>query len=257
MIDPHEVKKLLARHLLTEGFDLIVDLEKSRGSWLVDQRNGARYLDFFSMFASMSIGYNHPRLVAVTDQLGRMAVQKPSNSDVYTVAMAEFMDVFSQIGIPDGFPHAFLIEGGALAVENALKAAFEEVENIDVLQKVAKQPPLEGVPYQAILLEGRDSRGIDVGYLLRTDRAEALTYTLRLDDNGLFTRGPLLLKSRIHTADGALTLYTLANHFASMGAGFEATEPRRAQQAQWNLDIAREIQAQDPQALIAILGDFS
>jgi len=125
MIDPHEVKKLLARHLLTEGFDFIVDLEKSRGSWLVDQRNGARYLDFFSMFASMSIGYNHPRLVAVTDQLGRMAVQKPSNSDVYTVAMAEFMDVFSQIGIPDGFPHAFLIEGGALAVENALKAAFD------------------------------------------------------------------------------------------------------------------------------------
>ena len=125
MIDPHEVKKILARHLLTEGFDFIVDLEKSNGSWLVDQRNGTRYLDFFSMFASMSIGYNHPKLVAITDQLGSMAIQKPSNSDVYTVAMAEFMDLFSQIGIPDGFPHAFFIEGGALAVENALKAAFD------------------------------------------------------------------------------------------------------------------------------------
>ena len=135
--------------------------------------------------------------------------------------------------------------------------AFEEVENVDVLEKVAKQPALEGYPYQAVLVEGRDSRGIDVGYLLRSDRAEVLSYTLRLDDEGLFTRGPLLLKSLIHTADGEVTLYTLANHFVSMGAGFEATEPRRVQQAQWNLDIVREIQAREPDAHIAILGDLN
>jgi L-lysine 6-transaminase len=130
MIAPHKVKTLLARHILTEGFDFIVDLDKSKGSWLVDQRNGDRYLDFFSMFASMAIGFNHPRLLAITDQLGKIAVQKPSNSDVYTVAMAEFMDVFGQIAMPDYLPHAFFIEGGALAVENGLKAAFDwKVQN--------------------------------------------------------------------------------------------------------------------------------
>jgi L-lysine 6-transaminase len=125
MIDPHKVKALLARYILTEGFDFIVDLDESRGSWLVDQRNGDRYLDFFSMFASMAIGFNHPKLLAITDQLGQLAVQKPSNSDVYTVAMAEFMDVFRKIAIPAYLPHAFFIEGGALAVENGLKAAFD------------------------------------------------------------------------------------------------------------------------------------
>ena len=125
MIDPQKVKTLLARHILTEGFDFIVDLDKSKGSWLVDQRNGDRYLDFFSMFASMAIGFNHPKLLAITDQLGKMAVQKPSNSDVYTVAMAEFMDVFDKVAMPDYLPHAFFIEGGALAVENGLKAAFD------------------------------------------------------------------------------------------------------------------------------------
>ncbi len=135
--------------------------------------------------------------------------------------------------------------------------AFEEVENVDVLEKVAKQPALADIPYQAVLVEGRDSRGIDVGYLLRTDRAEVLSCTLRLDDNGLFTRGPLLLKSLIHTADDEITLYTLANHFVSMGAGFEATEPRRVQQAQWNLDIVQDIQAREPDAYIAILGDLN
>jgi L-lysine 6-transaminase len=125
MIDPNSVKEMLSRHLLTEGFDIILDLKKSEGSWFVDQRTGLRYLDFFSMYASMAVGYNHPKLLAVRDFLGCMAVQKPSNSDVYTEAMANFVETFSRIGIPDYLPHAFFIEGGALAVENALKTAFD------------------------------------------------------------------------------------------------------------------------------------
>ena len=125
MIEPENVKKSLSRHLLTEGFDMILDLDRSEGSWFVDQRNGDRYLDFFSMYASMAVGYNHPILLAARDELGRLAVNKPSNSDIYTQAMAEFVDTFSDIGIPKHLTHAFFVEGGALAVENALKAAFE------------------------------------------------------------------------------------------------------------------------------------
>ena len=125
MIPPTEIKKSLSRHLLTEGFDIILDVENSRGSWFVDQRSGERYLDFFSMYASMAVGYNHPRLLAVRDELGRLAVNKPSNSDVYTAAMARFVDTFSRIAVPAERPHLFFIEGGAQAVENALKTAFD------------------------------------------------------------------------------------------------------------------------------------
>jgi L-lysine 6-transaminase len=125
VIQPQNVKKIIGGHLLAEGFDIIFDAERSRGSWLVDQRNGEQYLDFFSMYASMAVGYNHSRLVEVQDRLGRLAINKPSNSDVYTTALAEFVDTFSRIGIPAQFPHAFFIEGGALAVENALKTAFD------------------------------------------------------------------------------------------------------------------------------------
>ena len=125
MIDPQDVKKILSRHILTEGFDMILDLDRSEGSWFVDQRTGDRYLDFFSMYASMAVGYNHPALMAVRDELGRLAINKPSNSDVYTQAMAEFMETYARVGIPGYLPHAFFVEGGTLAVENALKAAFD------------------------------------------------------------------------------------------------------------------------------------
>ena len=125
MIQPQNVKQVLSRHLLTEGFDIILDLDRSQGSWFVDERTGERYLDFFSMYASMAVGYNHPRLLQVRDRLGQLAVNKPSNSDVYTTAMAEFVDTFERIAMPPEMPHVFFIEGGALAVENALKTAFD------------------------------------------------------------------------------------------------------------------------------------
>jgi L-lysine 6-transaminase len=125
VVQPQDVKKSLSRHLLAEGFDIILDAGKSRGSWLVDHRNGDRYLDFFSMYASMAVGYNHPRLVEVKDRLGRLAINKPSNCDVYTTEFAEFVETFSDIAIPASLPHAFFIDGGALAVENALKTAFD------------------------------------------------------------------------------------------------------------------------------------
>jgi len=104
---------------------MIVDLDKSHGSWLVDKRNGDEYLDFFSMFASLSIGFNHPYLLEKKYELGRVAINKPTNSDVYSEEMANFVETFSRVGIPDYLPHLFLISGGGLAVENALKAAFD------------------------------------------------------------------------------------------------------------------------------------
>ncbi len=39
--------------------------------------------------------------------------------------MAEFVDKFQQVVMPDSMPHLFLVSGGALAVENALKTAFD------------------------------------------------------------------------------------------------------------------------------------
>lgn len=125
MVQAKDVRKVLARHMLADGMEPVIDLEKSQGSWMVDKRNGDRYLDFFSMFASMAVGFNHPKLVAQKEKLGKLAIHKPTNSDVYSEELAEFLETFSRIGIPEELPHAFFIEGGGLAVENALKTAFD------------------------------------------------------------------------------------------------------------------------------------
>ncbi|WP_319549952.1 L-lysine 6-transaminase [Desulfogranum marinum] len=125
MVQPHEVKTVLAKHILADGLELVMDLENSSGSYLVDKLSGDRFLDFFSMYASMAVGYNHPRLLAVKDQLAQLVIQKPSCSDVYTETFAEFVATFSKLAMPAALPHVFFIEGGAPAVENALKTAFD------------------------------------------------------------------------------------------------------------------------------------
>lgn len=119
-----QVPKVLAKHLLMDGFDLVLDLDASTGSWIVDARNGDRYLDMFSFYGSNALGMNHPALTSVA-ALSRAATCKPPNSGVYTVEYAQFVDTFETIAGDPDLPHLFLIEGGALAVENALKAAFD------------------------------------------------------------------------------------------------------------------------------------
>ena len=126
-VNPKRVHKILDKHILTDGLDIVLDLEKSEGVYLYDSKAGERYLDFFTFFASNPLGMNHPRLAndEFINKLGKVAVNKPSNSDIYTEEMAEFVDNFDRIGIPDDMPYAFFISGGALAVENALKVAFD------------------------------------------------------------------------------------------------------------------------------------
>ena len=77
------------------------------------------------MYASGSIGYNHPKIVESQHILGRVSKSKPTLSDLYNSDYADFMKTFDEIAIPDYLKHTFFIEGGSLAVENALKIAFD------------------------------------------------------------------------------------------------------------------------------------
>lgn len=126
-IAPPEVLSSLRKHMLVDGFDMVLDLQKSHGSWLVDSTTGNEYVDFFSFFASVPVGMNHPRMTSdeTIQSLGRLAVNKPTNSDIYTVTMAEFVDTFFRVGVPSHFKYSFFVEGGSVAVENALKTAFD------------------------------------------------------------------------------------------------------------------------------------
>jgi L-lysine 6-transaminase len=127
-VQPAEVHNVLSRHMLADGYDIVMDLRKSKGSWLFDSRRGRNVLDFFTNFASVPIGYNHPKMDTpeFRDRIADAAVNKPANSDIYTTHMAEFVETFARLAVPPSLnSHMFFIEGGALGIENAIKTAFD------------------------------------------------------------------------------------------------------------------------------------
>ncbi|MEE8469468.1 MAG: aminotransferase class III-fold pyridoxal phosphate-dependent enzyme, partial [Planctomycetota bacterium] len=127
MIDAKQVHETLARHQLADGMPMVMDLEKSHGAWLHDAVSGQEYLDFFTCFASWPIGYNHPATqdAAFRAEIELVGRNKPASSDLYTTHMAEFVEAFATRVTPKPFRHHFWVSGGALAVENALKTAFD------------------------------------------------------------------------------------------------------------------------------------
>jgi L-lysine 6-transaminase len=129
VLAPDSVKDILSKHMLTRGMmPLVLDMERSRGVDLYDMRDGRRYLDFFGFYASSAVGMNHEKMTGNEDfrhRLMETALNKITNSDILTPHMARFVNTFSRVGIPEYLPYAFFVAGGALAVENALKAAFD------------------------------------------------------------------------------------------------------------------------------------
>ncbi len=126
-VDAQQVLPTLKEHMLVDGFDHVVDLRSSHGAWFVEHRTGKEYLDFFTCIASMPIGMNHPKMTdpAFVEYLGTVALNKPSNSDIYNTEFATFVKTFFALAVPDHFRYAFFIDGGTLAVENALKVAMD------------------------------------------------------------------------------------------------------------------------------------
>jgi predicted extracellular nuclease len=169
--------------------------------------------------------------------------------------------------------HDFLDEPALLAVQ--------EVENLKLLEALAERPEIRA-PYQAVLREGLDERGIDVGLLYRSDRVSVTAVSqpqgctpLRdglgpdgdgvtcdsdgngaLDGNRLFSRPPLVVDLVV---DGqALTL--VINHFKSKSEDTptqKVTEPRRTAQAEFVAARVQEMLERDPSSRVAVLGDLN
>jgi len=126
-VEPRNVRDVLSRHILVDGYRHIQDLERSHGVWFFDAARDREVLDLYGHFSSCPLGYNHPGLsnAEFRQRILPAVLTKPANSDVYTTYYAEFVETFSRT-VPEAFRrHLFFIEGGALAVENALKTAFD------------------------------------------------------------------------------------------------------------------------------------
>src|SRR6266487_1523464 len=126
-VDPSRVLHVLGDHILLDGFKIVIDQEKSRGSFLYDAANGHRLIDLYGFFGSMPIGFNHPYFDQpdVRRDLLCAAKAKVANSDVYSSAYAEFVETFARVAGLRPLDKYLFIEGGAAAVENTLKAAMD------------------------------------------------------------------------------------------------------------------------------------
>ena len=125
--NPIQVLPELEKHILLDGFRIVLDLQKSWGCHLVDAVSGREFIDLYGFFGSLPVGFNHPWFdqPEVKADLLRAARTKVANSDIYTAAYARFVRTFSRVvGLPP-LERYFFIDGGALAVENALKAAMD------------------------------------------------------------------------------------------------------------------------------------
>jgi L-lysine 6-transaminase len=122
-----DVLHAIEQHVLLDGFKIVIDLEKSRGSYIYNAASDSRLIDFYGFFGSLPVGYNHPYFEQeeVKRDLLRASRIKIANSDVYSEGYARFVETFERVA---GFPpleRYLFIESGALAVENTLKAAMD------------------------------------------------------------------------------------------------------------------------------------
>lgn len=133
-----DLHKVLSKHILADGLPIELDFQNSHASYIMD-KNGEEYLDMFSMFASSPVGYNHPHIVNKKDFLGTMAINKPALSDAYPYQYADVLETFERVAIPKELSYCFFISGGALAVENALKAAFDWKTRLNFSKDIQKE----------------------------------------------------------------------------------------------------------------------
>lgn len=122
-----DLHKIASQYILVDHFDVVYDIEKSTGNFLYDSKNNKMLLDAFSFIASNPLGHNHPKLSDpdFEKKLLKVAKVNPSNSDILCTEYVEFLETFFNIAVPDYFKDSFFIAGGSLAVENALKTAFD------------------------------------------------------------------------------------------------------------------------------------
>ncbi|EFQ24018.1 L-lysine 6-transaminase precursor [Aminomonas paucivorans DSM 12260] len=146
-VPTNQVFPEIEKYLLRDGFDIIIDMEKSQGSHIVNALNGDKWLDFYTFFASAPFGMNHPKLAndEFKEKIFRAAINKVANSDIYTHEMAEFVKTFGEVAVPQGFNHVFFIDYGTLAVENTFKVAMDwKVRKLLAAGKISKGDAVAG-----------------------------------------------------------------------------------------------------------------
>ena len=211
----------------------------------------------------------------------------------FTVAsfnMERFFDTVDDAGISDVAltPAAFdtRLNKASLAIRDVLRLpdiiGVEEMEHLTTLQavgaKVNADAMAAGHPnpqYEAILLEGNDIGGIDVGVLYKTGRVTVDSQSVvQIGKDATFVqpdgvlallndRPSLLVKTTVHVPGAAeFPLTLIVNHLRSLSGvdnavdGDRVRHKRRAQ-AEYLANYVQALQSANPAERIVLVGDFN
>jgi DNA/RNA endonuclease YhcR with UshA esterase domain/exonuclease III len=206
----------------------------------------------------------HPQVIATETELPSFDPIGSNAFSIMTWNVENLFDAFDPHPSSPEKPSLSTYKVSIAKVANTILASgaptivgVQEVENIDILEDIAEHEILAGFDYQPFLIEGTDSRYIDNGYLVRGDVAKVVGVEQHIAPEGLTSRPPLQIEVEVQTDSGPVRVFVLNNHFTSMSGGESATEPRRNAQAAWNVSVMESILEENPDALIAVIGDLN
>lgn len=109
-------------------FNIRIDFEKSRNSYIYDKNTKQHFLDFFGLYATLPLGYNHEifRCQEFREEYMRIAAIKVPNCEMISDEAQEFLKAFSGHEAMAGFQHFHFCCTGALAIEAAIKIAIDQ-----------------------------------------------------------------------------------------------------------------------------------
>jgi predicted extracellular nuclease len=259
------------------------------GSWLALD-HGDRVVDASGplayTFGQFKLLLRPGRNVTVERQGTAPAAAPPSSASTLTVASYNLENLFDAVDDPGKEDdvvaperYAADLARRASSIGRLLGApdvvGVQEVEKLEVLQDLAAQPELVPYSYQAVLVEGADGRGIDVGVLYRADRlflrsAESRPACTALKPESptvgcvlaggaagylLFGRPPLV--ARFTTANGGESLTVIVNHFKSQGGDDALGAATRLAMADHVNALVAELKAAEPDVPVLVLGDLN
>tara|TARA_A100001515_G_scaffold21221_1_gene16041 strand:+ start:575 stop:1774 length:1200 start_codon:yes stop_codon:yes gene_type:complete len=107
-------------------FNINVNFKKSKGLYLHDNNTNKKYLDFFGMYASLPIGYNHSifNSTEFKEEIINASKTKINNCEFVSDETLEFDKLFTSFANKSDFKNFHYTCTGALAVEAAIKTCI-------------------------------------------------------------------------------------------------------------------------------------
>ena len=140
--------------------------------------------------------------------------------------------------------------------KNLAILGVSEIENINVLEDLVKEPAISNRKLKPILIEGPDKRGIDVGLLYNTKLFKPTNITstrMQSELENFFTRDQLCISGIL---DGE-EIHVIVVHWPSRSGGQQRSIPRRAEAARTTKHICDSLFAINPNAKIVVMGDLN